>query len=143
MTKEKLSLAEDKIVHDRSHGTQHATKAVDTTRRQEHKRLTAAGDHRLSKTKYLWLMSQKNLNKKQRHRVEDVFSLQSQKAKAWGLKELLRELWEQPNVTEARKFFAQWCRRIIHGKLNPDGPKSKFDEVMQFRIKFPIHKGEG
>jgi hypothetical protein len=29
-----------------------------------------------------------------------------QKAKAWGLKELLRELWEQPNVTEARKFFA-------------------------------------
>ncbi len=106
MTKEQLPLAENKIVHDRSHGMQHATKAVDTTRRQEHKRLTAGGDHRLSKTKYLWLKSQENLNEKQRHRFEDVFSLQLQKAKAWGLKELLRELWEQPNVTEARKFFA-------------------------------------
>ena len=117
--KEQLPMAEDKIVHDRFLVMQPATKAVDTTRRQEHKRLTAAGDDRLSKTKYLWLKSQENLTEKQRHRFEDVFSLQLQTAKAWGLKELLRELWEQPNVEEARKFFAQWHRRVIHGKLSP------------------------
>ncbi len=103
--KEQLPLAEDKIMHDRFHVMQHATKAVDTTRRQEHKRLTAAGDDRLSKTKCLWLKSQENLNEKKRHRFEDVFSLQLQTAKAWGLKEFLRELREQSNVTEARKYF--------------------------------------
>ena len=68
-----------------SRTTMLATKAVDTTRRQEHKRLTAEGDDRLSKTKYLWLKSQENLDEKQRCRFEDVFSLQLQTAKAWGL----------------------------------------------------------
>ena len=117
--KEQLPLADDKIVHDRFHVMQHATKAVDTTRKQEHKRLSEAGDDRLSKTKFLWLKSQENLNEKQRKRFEDVFTLQLQTAKAWGLKELLRELWEQPSVQEAREFFAQWYRHVIHGKLTP------------------------
>ncbi len=59
--KEQLPLAEDKIVHDRFNVMQPATKAVDATRRQEHKRLTAAGDRRLSKAKYRCLKSQENL----------------------------------------------------------------------------------
>jgi transposase len=135
--KEQLRLAEDKIVHDRFHVIKHATKAVDTTRPQEHKRRTAAGDDRLLKTKYLWLKSQENLNEKQRHRFEDVSSLQLQTAKAWGLKELLRELWEQPNVTEALKFFAQWYRRVVHGKLSPMKKvarmiKARLDHVVNY-----------
>lgn len=117
--KEEVPLADDKIVHDRFHIMQHASQAVDKTRKQEHKQLSESGDNRLSKTKYLWLTSQENLSEKQRQRFEDVFALQLKTAKAWGLKELLRELWEHKTVEDAREFFGQWYRRVIHGTLQP------------------------
>ena len=117
--KEELPLADDKIVHDRFHVMQHASAAVDKTRKQEHKQLSEAGDDRLAKTKYLWLTSQENLSEKQRQRFDEVFSLQLKTAKAWGLKELLRELWEQPTIDDAREFFGRWYRHVIHGQLEP------------------------
>jgi transposase len=117
--KEELPLADDKIVHDRFHIMQHASEAVDKTRKQEHKQLLESGDDRLSKTKYLWLKSQENLSEKQRQRFNEVFTLQLKTAKAWGLKELLRELWEQPTIEDAREFFGNWYRHVIHGRLEP------------------------
>ncbi len=83
--KEQIHLVDDKIVHDRFHVMRHATNAVETTRRQEHKRLTAADGHRLSKTNCLWLKKLENLNGKQRHRFDDVHSLQLKTAKAGDL----------------------------------------------------------
>ena len=68
--KEELPLSDTKIVHDRFHVMQQATIAVDTTRRQEHKRLQEDDDDRLAKTKYLWLKSQENLNAKDRNRSQ-------------------------------------------------------------------------
>ena len=44
-----------KIVFDRFHIMNHMVKAVDKVRRQEHRRLSAAGDDTLKGTKYLWL----------------------------------------------------------------------------------------
>ena len=117
--KEELPLAENKIVHDRFHVMQHATKAVDKTRRQEHKRLQEESDQRLSKTKYLWLKSQENLTPKDQERFNAAFDLQLLTAKAWGFKELLRELWEHTTPDEASEFFLNWYRRVIHGKLEP------------------------
>lgn len=116
---EELPLAADKIVHDRFHIMQHATEAVDKTRKQEHKQLSEEGDTRLSKTKYLWLKSQENLSENQRQRFDEVFTLQLKTAKAWGLKELLRELWQQDSVANATAFFRQWYRHVIHGVLEP------------------------
>jgi len=117
--KEELPLAETKIVHDRFHVMQHATKAVDKTRRQEHKRLQEESDDRLAKTKYLWLKSQENLTPKDLERFDAVFDLHLLTAKAWGFKELLRELWTHASPAEAREFFLSWYRRVIHGKLEP------------------------
>jgi transposase len=117
--KEELPLADDKIVHDRFHIMQHASEAVDKTRKQEHRQLSEEGDKRLAKSKYLWLKSQENLSDSQRERFEDLFSLSLKTAKAWGLKELLRELWQQPTVAEATAFFGHWYRSVIHGMIEP------------------------
>lgn len=50
-----------KIVFDRFHIMNHMVKAVDKVRRQEHRRLSAAGDDASKGTKYLWLYSEENL----------------------------------------------------------------------------------
>ena len=65
-TKETIPLAENKIVHDRFHVMQLATKAVDKVRRCEHKKLKSEGDERLTHSRYIWLKSQENLTENQR-----------------------------------------------------------------------------
>ena len=118
-TKETVPLAELKIVHDRFHIMQHATKAVDKVRRGEHKRLQLEDDNRLKKTKYIWLKSQENLSDKQREKMESIFTLNLQTGKAWGYKEALRDLWHHDNAADAAQYFKDWYRRVIHTKLSP------------------------
>lgn len=117
--KESLPLAEEKIVHDRFHVMQLATTAVDKVRRGEHRRLQQSDDHRLARTKYVWLASQENLSERQRATLEAVFSQQLETGKAWAYKELLRDLWHHADAAAATQFFQQWYRRVIHTKLTP------------------------
>jgi transposase len=118
-TKEVIPLAEHKIVHDRFHVMQLATKAVDKVRRGEHRKLTQDDDNRLAKTKYLWLTSQENLTEKQEALFDEVFTLRLETGKAWGYKELLRDLWDHDDAASATAFFKDWYRRVIHTKLEP------------------------
>ena len=117
--RDNLSEADEKITHDRFHVMQLATKAVDQVRRGEHRELTAAGDHRLKRTKYLWLTSQENLTDQQHAHMDQVFHLQLKTGKAWAYKELLRELWLQEDAASATEYFNNWYRRVIHTKLAP------------------------
>lgn len=118
-TKQVIPLAEEKIVHDRFHVMQLATKAVDKVRRGEHRKLTLDDDNRLAKTKYLWLTSQENLTEKQEALFDEVFTLRLETGKAWGYKELLRDLWDHNDAASATAFFKDWYRRVIHTKLEP------------------------
>ena len=117
--KQSLPLAEEKIVHDRFHVMQLATKAVDKVRRGEHRELKKDDDHRLAKTRYLWLKSQENLTEKQRALLNDVFTLQLETGKAWAYKEMLRDLWHHDDAASATSYFNDWYRRVIHTKLTP------------------------
>lgn len=117
--KQSLPLAEEKIVHDRFHVMQLATKAVDQVRRGEHRQLQKDDDNRLAKTKYLWIKSQENLSEKQQAKLDDVFTLQLQTGKAWAYKELLRDLWHHHDAASATEYFKDWFRRVIHTKLKP------------------------
>lgn len=118
-TKQTIPLAEGKIVHDRFHVMQLATKAVDKVRRGEHRRLIELDDHRLAKTKYIWLTSQENLTEKQRARLDEVFTLQLETGKAWAYKEMLRDLWNHEDAASATLYFKDWYQRVIHTKLEP------------------------
>jgi transposase len=118
-TKESIPLAETKIVHDRFHVMQQATKAVDQVRRREHRRLQGEGNDRLKGTKYLWLTSQENLSERQQQRLDAAFAAELETGKAWGYKEMLRDLWHHHTPEEATAYFQDWYRRVIHTKLTP------------------------
>lgn len=117
--KECIPLAEEKIVHDRFHVMQLATKAVDAVRKREHREFLEVGDDRLAKTRYLWLLNQENHSEKQRALFEEVYTVELATGKAWGYKEMLRDLWEHDNAADATSFFGHWYRRVIHTKLKP------------------------
>ena len=117
--KQVIPLAEHKIVHDRFHVVQMATKAVDKVRRGEHRALIKEGDDRLSKTKYVWLTSHENLSTKQQEVFDATYDLQLQTGKAWAYKEMLRDLWSQSSAAAATAFFRDWYKRVIHTKLTP------------------------
>jgi len=53
--------ADAKIVFATFHIMQHVGAAVDTVRKQEHKVLSAAGDTRLTRTKYAWITNPVNM----------------------------------------------------------------------------------
>lgn len=117
--KQVIPLAENKIVHDRFHVMQLATQAVDKVRRGEHRQLLLDDDHRLAKTKYIWLTSQENLTDKQQALLDSTYTLQLETGKAWGYKEMLRDLWHHDTAAEAAIYFKDWYRRVIHTKLEP------------------------
>lgn len=118
-TMEWVPLAKDKIVFDRFHIMQHMNKAVDTVRQQEHKTLMADGDETLKRTKYLWLYAYENVPDK---RVEDFEAIKDGKlktARAWAIKECLRELWDYRSTGWARKFFDGWFGWARRSRLEP------------------------
>ena len=117
--KQVIPLAGDKIVHDRFHIMQMATKAVDKVRRGEHRELMQDGDDRLSRTKYVWLTSHENLSEKQQAVFEATYDLQLQTGKAWAFKEMLRDLWSQNTAASATEYFKSWYNRVIHTRLEP------------------------
>lgn len=117
--KQSIPLAEEKIVHDRFHVMQLATSAVDKVRRGEHRQLKHDGDNRLARTKYIWIKSQENLTDKQRELFDEVFHQQLETGKAWGYKEMLRDLWHHDDAATATVYFNQWYRSVIHTKLTP------------------------
>lgn len=117
--KQVIPLAEHKIVHDRFHVMQLATKAVDRVRRGEHRRLQLDGDDRLVGTKYIWTTSQENLSPQQRTLLDSTFTRQLDTGKAWAYKEMLRDLWHHDTSADATAYFQDWYRRVIHTKLEP------------------------
>jgi transposase len=117
--KESIPLAEEKIVHDRFHIMQMANQSVDQIRRAENKELLANGDDSLKGTRYLWLTGQENLTAKQSERFEASYRASLKTGKAWGYKELLRDLWNHDSIPEAKAFFDDWFRRVIRTNLTP------------------------
>jgi transposase len=39
--------------------------------------------------------------------------------KAWGYRELLRDLWDHDDAASATDYFKDWYRRVIHTNLTP------------------------
>lgn len=117
--KANIALAEEKIVHDRFHIMKMANEAVDKVRKSEHRELKENGDNRLTGTKFLWLTGMGNLSESQRNRFDAVYTQQLKTGRAWGYKEVLRDLWQHRTATEAIEFFKDWYNRVIHTNLEP------------------------
>jgi transposase len=111
--------AADKMVFDRFHIMRHVLEAVDTVRKREHRALLDEGDTSLAKTKYLWLYNVENIPERAQEYFDHVKSLQLKTARAWALKEALRELWTYRAEGWARRFWARWYFWATHSRLAP------------------------
>jgi transposase len=131
-TLEALPLAQEKIVFDRFHIMQHMTKAVDQVRKTENRQLSSEGDERLKKTKYLWLTTEDNLSEKQRPTFAALKTSDLKTARAWGIKENLRNLWSYATPGWARRFFKEWYGWATRSRLEP---VKKVAAMIQRRLK--------
>lgn len=106
--------AETKIVFDRFHVMQHMNKAVDKVRRDEHREMLSARDQTLTGSRFLWLYGVENVPQHRWRDFEVIRARAKKTARAWSLKETLRELWRQPTIDVAvtlwRRWYA-WARR--------------------------------
>lgn len=109
--------AEDKMVFDRFHIMRQVLEAVDAVRKRENRELLRQGDTRLAKSKYLWLYSQENVPPRSRERFTQLKDAKLRTARAWAIKESLRDLWTCTGQTQARKFWAWWYFWATHSKL--------------------------
>lgn len=111
--------AEEKIVFDRFHILKLMNEAVDAVRKQEHRRLQAAGDDRLKGTKYLWLYAKENLPDRHQPTFNTLREQNLRTSRAWAIKQTLRSLWDYRSATWARKFFAKWFGWARRSRLAP------------------------
>jgi transposase len=111
--------ADAKIVFDKFHVLLHVNAAVDTVRKHEHRALVAAGDTRLTRTKYQWLRNPANFSATAWREFQSLRTSTLKSARAWALKESLRRLWDYTYVGAARTFFRAWYWWATHSRLAP------------------------
>jgi transposase len=111
--------AERKIVFDRFHIMKHMNAAVDEVRKKEQKALRKEGEDTLSGTKYLWLFAEENLPQKHQERFATLKGMHLKTARAWALKEMLRDLWRYNRRGWAVKHFRSWNRWATRSRLEP------------------------
>ncbi len=116
-TKAYIPRAADKIVFDRYHIMAHLGKAVDTVRKQEHRRLTAAGDDTLKGSKYLWLYAEENLPEHHEEWFAVLKEMHLQTGRAWALKESLRDLWTYQRRGWGERHWKHWYWWATHSRL--------------------------
>lgn len=117
--------ADEKMVFDRFHIMQHVGQGVDQVRKQENRDLQGQGDDRLKRSKYLWLYSAENMPEASRERFEQIKHNNLKTARAWALKESLREMWNHTNAADAKRYWKQWYFWATHSCLAPMIEKAK------------------
>lgn len=125
---DKVPHAEDKMVFDRFHIMQHVGNGVDRVRKQEHKLLLQQGDDTLTRSKYLWLYSPANMPAAAKERFEQIRHGNLKTARAWALKESLREMWSYHSMGWAKRFWQRWYFWATHSRLAPMIEKARLIE---------------
>lgn len=126
--KAQVPQAEMKMVFDRFHIMQHVGNGVDRVRKQEHKALLAQGDNTLTRSKYLWLYNAENMPTAAREKFDQIKHGNLKTARAWALKESLREMWSYHSMGWAKRFWRRWYFWATHSRLAPMIEKAKLIE---------------
>jgi transposase len=114
--REHLAEADNKIVFDKFHIAKHLGEAVDRVRRREQKVLKAAGDDRLTGTKYDWL---RNPALEQKQDFVELRRSELKTARAWALKETAMAFYNYVYERPARKHFHWWYSWAVRSRLQP------------------------
>jgi transposase len=117
--RENLPGADSKIVFDKFHIAKHLGEAVDRVRRRENKTLRAAGDDRLTGTRYDWLRHPARMETKDRQEFAALRDSNLKTARAWALKEAAMALFTYVYERPARKHFRWWHGWAVRSRLQP------------------------
>jgi transposase len=117
--REHLPEADGKIVFDKFHVAKHLGDAVDRVRRRENKTLKAAGDDRLTGTRYDWLRNPAAMEPKDRQEFAGLRTSELKTARAWALKETAMALYSYVYERPARKHFRWWHNWAVRSRLQP------------------------
>lgn len=116
--------ADEKIVFDRFHIVAHMNKALDQVRRRENKTLRAEGDDRLVGSQHLWRYGEENFptddyDLTTRLHFADLKRSNLKTARAWALKESLRDLWSQRSRAAGEVWWKRWYGWAVRSRLEP------------------------
>lgn len=120
--------ADTKICFDKFHLSKYLGDAVDKVRREENKALTADGDERLKKTRYMWLYHPRNMTNEAWRSFEELRTSALNTAEAWAFKETAMSLWYYVSRTWALK---QWSALIDWALASPLQPVRKVATIIQ------------
>ncbi len=116
-TEENVPDAENKIVFDHFHVAQQANVAMVKTRRELQQKIQANADKSLKGAQHMLRYSAKKLPRRYRAPLQELFVNFAVLARAWGLKESLRQLWSYSSRTWCKKFFKSWFWRATHSRI--------------------------
>jgi transposase len=123
--------AEYKIAFDRFHVVKHLGDAVDRVRRIENRKLSAAGDDRLKRTKYDWLRRDGSLTGDHKARFEALKGSSLETAKAFALKEAAIGIWGYKVRGWARRAWSSWLDWASESCL---APMVKVAKMIRFHL---------
>jgi len=70
----------------------------------------------LKKTRYLWLKNPNNLTDKQRRKLQSLAAYNLKTARAYQIRLILKELFEQPNREVGEAFLKRWHFWAMHSR---------------------------
>lgn len=114
-----LPEAQSKIVFDKFHIAKHLSEAVDLVRRRENKQLRAAGDDRLTGTRYDWLKHPAKMDPADRREFTALKDSALKTARAWALKESMMAFFAYCYERPARKHYRWWHNWAVRSRLRP------------------------
>ncbi|HUI55063.1 MAG TPA: ISL3 family transposase [Bryobacteraceae bacterium] len=117
--REHVPEADGKIVFDKFYIAQHLGEAVDQVRRKENKTLRAAGDDRLTGTRYDWLRNPAAMEPKGRREFAELRQSGLKTARAWEVKETAVALYSYIYERPARKHSRWWHNWAMRSRLQP------------------------
>ncbi len=109
----------EKIVFDRFHIMMHMNRAVDHVRRHENRTLRADGDNSLVGSKHLWLYGRENIPDRHTERFSELQAANLRTARAWAIKEMLRDLWDRSSLGAAKRWYSRWRKWASRCNLSP------------------------
>lgn len=110
---------ECRIVYDKFHVMQHASKAVDEVRRAEFFRKGGRMRGLVKGKRWLLLSRWVNLDSKKRQLLNELFRLNRRMMKAYLLKESLDRLWTYHYEGAALRYLNQWIDQLRWQRLKP------------------------
>jgi transposase len=109
-------LPEARVTLDKFHVVAHASKALDTVRRQQQKL-----DPQLKGMRWTLLKDADKLNLAQLTDLEALVSQYTTKrtARAWLYREQLRDILERKQINVVSQMLHQWCTNVMRSKVEP------------------------